>query len=218
MRAFRFFLLLLLVSPFAQAQSQLGLKFSPAISSNRIALVDSLYDVNADGSRFKFSLGLIYDHEITETYFFSTGLIFIPKSVAFTVTDESDNDSNPYPGEPREEYQLNYLQVPLSLKLYTNEIQPDLRIFFQVGMAADIRIFSAPIEEDYDLISEFGAFDSSVIFGGGAEFRAGINTALFASITYQRGLMNTLKTETFSFQEPLQIRNSYISLDLGIKF
>lgn len=218
MRALKLFLLLLIISPLAQAQSQLGLKFSPAISSNRIALIDSLYDVNTDASRFKFSLGLIYDHEITETYFFSTGLIFLPKSVAFTVTDEADNNTDPYPGEPKEEYQLNYLQVPLSLKLYTNEIQPDLRIFFQVGMATEFRIFSAPIEEDYDLISEFGAFDTSVIFGGGTEFRAGINTALFASVTYQRGLMNTLKSETFRFQEPLQIRNSYISLDLGIKF
>lgn len=200
------------------AQSKLGLKFSPSISTNRVSLVDSLYDVESDDSGFKFSIGLIYDHELTETYYFSTGLIFVPRQVAFEASEEADQPTANYNKEPMESYRLNYLQIPLSLKLFTNEVQPDMRVFFQVGMAPEIKVFSEPEEEDYDLIEEFKALDATILFGGGVEYRAGINTTLFASVTYQRGLMNVVKTETFGFQEELFIRSTLVSFDIGIKF
>lgn len=218
----KFLLLSVLVislSSYSNAQSKLGLKFSPAISSNRVSLVDSLYDVESSNSPFKFSIGLIYDHEITETYYFSTGLIFVPKYVGFNVTEEADQPTANYTGKnSQEEYRLNYLQIPLSLKLFTNEIQPDTRIFFQVGLAPEIKVFSEPVEEDYDLIEDFAAMDATILFGGGVEYRAGINTTLFAGFTYQRGLANVIKSETFGFQEDLKIRSTIVSFDLGIKF
>lgn len=210
--------LLTLTCWMASAQSKLGLKFSPSVSTTRVSLVDSLYDVAAESSAFKFSLGLIYDHEITDTYFFSTGLIFVPKQIAFNVTEEPDQPTANYPKNTVEQYRLNYLQIPISLKLYTNEVQPDMRVFFQVGLAPEIRVFSEPVQEDFDLISKFRAFDTSILFGGGVEYRAGINTNLFASITYQRGLINTVKTTTFDFQEKLYLRSTIVSLDMGIKF
>lgn len=200
------------------SQSKLGLKFSPSISSNRISLIDSLYDVESYNNGFKFSIGLIYDHELSETYYLSTGLIFVPKYVGFQVTEEADQPSANYTKEPIEEYRLNYLQIPVSLKLFTNEIQPDTRIYFQVGMAPEIRVFSEPAEEDYDLIETFSNVDATILFGGGVEFRAGINTTLFGGFTYQRGLSSVIKTETWGFQEQLFIRSTLLSLDLGIKF
>ncbi|WP_421874439.1 outer membrane beta-barrel protein [Marinoscillum sp.] len=203
---------------YASAQSKLGLKFSPAISSNRVSLIDSLYDVEPYNNTFKFSIGLIYDHELTETYFLSTGLVFVPKYVGFQVSEEQDQPSANYTKNNIEEYRLNYLQVPISLKLFTNEIQPDTRIYFQVGMAPEIKVFSEPLEEDYDLIEEFRTIDATILFGGGAEYRAGINTTLFAGFTYQRGLANVIKTETFGFQEELFLRSTLVSLDIGIKF
>ena len=204
----------------ASSQSKLGLKFSPAISSTRSSLVDTLYDVEPESSAFKFSIGLIYDHELTETYFLSTGLIFVPKQIAFTVTEELNQPTAKAPAEATQEYRLNYLQVPVSLKLFTNEIQPDMRIFFQVGMAPEIMVFSEPVEEEYNLVEEFKGFDTSILFGSGVEYRVGVNTTLFGSVTYQRALMNTIKTVNFDFQEQeeLYLRSTIVSLDLGIKF
>ncbi len=203
---------------FTYAQSKLGLKFSPAISSNRISLVDSLYDVEKNSSPFKFSIGLIYDYELTETYFFSTGLIFVPKYVGFQVSEEANQPTANYTGNEQEDYRLNYLQLPVSLKLFTNEFQPDARIFFQVGIAPEIKIFSEPVEENYELIEEFKNMDATILFGTGVEYRAGINTTLFAGFTYQRGLANVVKKESFGFQEELYIRNTLVSFDFGIKF
>lgn len=218
MRKILLFFVITIAGLCVHAQSKLGLKFSPAISSNRVSLVDSLYDVESLNSPFKFSIGLIYDHEITETYYFSTGLIFVPKYVGFEVSEEPNQPTANYTGNATEEYRLNYLQIPLSLKLFTNEIQPDTRIFFQVGIAPEIKVFSEALEEDYDLIEKFGAMDATILFGGGVEYRAGINTTLFAGFTYQRGLANVLKSETFGFQEDLYIRNTIASFDIGIKF
>ncbi|MFY0605526.1 MAG: PorT family protein [Cyclobacteriaceae bacterium] len=218
MRKIQLILLFSLVTLFnAGAQSKLGLKFSPMVASNRVSLVDSVYDVEPIGSAFKFSLGLIYDHELTETYFLSTGLIFVPKYFGVEVSAEPGEGGTP-PAEPKQEYRLNYLQIPLSLKLFTNEIQPDTRVFFQVGLAPEIQIFNEPVEEDYDLIENFKGFDTTILFGGGVEYRAGINTTLFASVTYQRGLSNVIKTEIQGFEEELFVRNTVVSFDIGIKF
>ncbi|MFT4833844.1 MAG: hypothetical protein ACI83W_002651 [Marinoscillum sp.] len=217
MRKYQLIVLLLLIFTSAKSQSKLGLKFSPTIASNRVSLIDSVYDVEALGSSFKFSLGLIYDHELTETYYLSTGLIFVPKYFGVEVSAEP-GEGGTTPAEPKQEYRLNYLQIPISLKLFTNEVQPDTRIFFQVGLAPEIQIFNEPVEEDYNLIEDFKGFDTTILFGGGVEYRAGINTTLFASVTYQRGLSNVIKIVNPGFEEELFVRNTVLSFDFGIKF
>ena len=203
------------------AQSKLGLKFSPSISSNRVSLVDSLYDAESIKTPFKFSAGLIFDYEITETYFFSTGVVFVPKYIGVRVKDDPDGQFDPtLPNPQSQDYRVNYLQLPTTLKLFTNEIQPDTKIYFQVGGALEFKIFNEPLEETYNLVEKFYPVDASVLLGGGVEYRAGVNTTLFGGITYQRGLVNTIRETTVDFQENegLYIRNSYLSLDVGIKF
>lgn len=182
-----------------------------------MALVDSLYDVENNENRFKFSVGLIYDLELSDTYYFSTGLVLVPKSVSLLVGPEPESNAV-YNGERAETYNLQYIQIPLTLKLYTNEVMPDGRIYFQVGGSMDFLVSEEPVNEDFTLIQEFKAFDTSIIGGVGFEYRAGINTSLYGGISYQRGLANTVKTLTFDFQDELFIRNTLVSLDLGIKF
>lgn len=218
MRKFILIFTLVFLSFLTNAQSKLGLKFAPVISSSRVSLVDSLYDLNSNGSNTTFSVGLIYDHEITETYFFSTGLIFLPKKTTFSVTAEEAGTALPSGVNPRETYKLQYLQVPVTLKLFTNEVMPDGRVFFQVGTALEFLVNNEPLKEDYDLVKDFRSLDFSVILGGGFEYRAGINTTLFAEVSYQRGLVNQIKALRENFQEELFIRSNIVAIDLGIKF
>jgi hypothetical protein len=164
---------------------------------------------------------LIYDHQITETYFLSTGLIFLPKKTSFTVSSEDTNGSLPSGINPREAYKLQYLQIPVTLKLFTNEVMPDGRVFFQVGTALELLVNNEPIKEDYDMVKDFRNVDFSVILGGGFEYRAGINTTLFVEVSYQRGLVNQIRTlpKVGNFpQEELFIRSNIVSIDFGIKF
>ncbi len=203
----------------AEAQTKIGLKFSPFFSTNRVNLryndlsQDTL-DITKDQTFTRFSLGLIVDQSLTDTYVFSTGIVFIPKRIGFTVEPENGAFFSPI----TEAYNLQYLQLPVSLKLFTNEVLPDLSIFFQVGAGAEFRIFDSPVEETYNFIEEFNPFDLSVILSAGTEYRAGVNTVLFADVSYQRGLLNTVKTTTVPLPENFSIRSTVIMIDLGIKF
>ncbi len=213
------FLLLFSLFHFAEAQFQLGLKFSPAVSSNRVKLIsdqsNDTLDIGGAGSRTVFSLGLIGDYNIADTYIFNSGIIWIPKKIRFTVAPGDDGGSYP---NAQEEYNLQYLQIPITLKLYTNEILPDLAIFFQLGMASEFKVFEEPDREEYVLIDRFRFFDTSVILGGGVEYRAGINTILFVDVNYQRGLVSAIKSTGVPVEGDFTIRNSMLMFEFGIKF
>ena len=202
----KLFLALFLLSAFGSlAQVKLGLKLAPVITANR-ATNDSL-NIDENGSKVKFSIGLVLDKQLSETYFLSSGLIYLPKRVAYINADRT----------VAEEYTLQYLQIPISLKLFTNEIAPDLKPYIQVGSGLEFKVFDEPKDPSFVNIQKFHAIDIPVIIGAGIEYRAVINTTLFGGFSYQRGLINTVSEATAGFED-LQIRNTIFSIDLGLKF
>lgn len=208
------FVLIFVGSLSASAQVKLGLKFSPSINNSRTFLPSDTIDVDPVNGLFKFSLGLIADMELTDTYYLSSGLLVVPKRVGIDIKPENGSTF-----APRTEYfDLQYVQIPATLKLYTNEILPDGSLYFQVGGAADIKVFEQPVEEEYDFISEFSTVDLTVVFGGGFEYQAGLNTALFGGVTYNRGLTNVVKSTQSALDNEFAIRTSVLMFDLGIKF
>jgi len=195
------------------SQTKLGLKFSPLFSSHKISLKSDLLEVSQGKIATRMSIGLIVDHPLTDTYFLSSGLIYLPKRVSINLVEEGSGTA---PTNPFESYDLNYLQVPLSLKLFTNEIAPDISLFFQIGLALEFKIFEQELNEDYEFISKFRFFDTAAIIGTGIEYRLGINTLFFAGISLQKGLINIINQTNPDY--PLVIRNQIVSIDLGMKF
>jgi len=198
------FCIALIFSLTLSAQTKLGLKLAPVVASNRVT--NEAQDVDSDGAKLKMSVGLIVDKQLSDAYFLSSGLIYVPKRAAFRAAADST-----------EEYTLQYLQVPITLKLFTNEVAPDMKIYFQVGGALEVKVFDEPKDPTYDTVEKFNPADFSVILGSGVEYRAGINTTIFAGISYQRGLANVVN-EAVVGAEDLQIRNTILSFDLGVKF
>jgi len=198
-------------SNFGQAQTKLGLKFSPLFSFNQVELNSDTLDADDDGTNVKFSLGLVVDQPLTDTYFFSTGLFIVPKKVAIGITEDGGTFPNAL-----EEYNLQYLQLPVTLKLMTNELSPDFGIFFQVGGGFEVKLSDRALEEEYVLVESFKPFDVMVLIGGGIEYRVGVNTTLFGGLSYQRGVINVVD-ETMSNLD-LDVKNSVLTIDFGIKF
>ena len=214
MRKSLLFLSFILVGALACfSQTKLGLKFSPLFSSHKISLKSDQLDVFQGKTATRMSIGLIVDHPFTDTYFLSSGLIFLPKRVSINLEEE---DGGTAPTNPFESYDLNYLQVPLSLKLFTNEIAPDMSLFFQVGLTLEFKIFEQALNEDYEFISNFSFFDTAAIIGSGIEYRLGVNTIFFAGATLQKGLINVINQTDPDY--PLFIRNQVVSIDVGMKF
>ena len=199
------FLLIVLSAVGSQAQIKLGLKLAPVITANRAK--NDAQTVENDGSKMKFSIGLIADKTLSDTYFLSSGLIYLPKRVAF-------RDAT---GTIEEEYKLQYLQIPATLKLFTNEIAPDLKGYLQLGSALEIMVFNEEEDPSFTTVEKFTPIDIPVILGAGVEFRAGINTTIFGGFSYQRGLVNVVNSAEAGLGD-LQLRNTIFSIDLGVKF
>ncbi len=199
------FSLLILLSVGSMAQVKLGLKLAPVISSNRAK--NDLQTVENDGSKMKFSIGLVADKTLSDTYFLSSGLIYLPKRIAFRNAD----------GTVEEEYKLQYLQIPATLKLFTNELAPDLKAYLQVGSALEIKVFDEAEDPSFVNVEKFTPIDIPVILGAGIEYRAGINTTLFGGFSYQRGLINAVNEASAAFED-LQLRSTIFSIDFGVKF
>ena len=214
MRKSLLFLSFILVGALAcLSQTKLGLKFSPLFSSHKISLKSDQLEVFQGKTATRMSIGLIVDHPFTDTYFLSSGLIYLPKRVSINLEEE---DGGTAPTNPFESYDLNYLQIPLSLKLFTNEIAPDSSLFFQVGLILEFKIFDQALNEDYEFISKFNFFDTAAIIGTGIEYRLGINTIFFTGISLQKGLINIINRTNPEY--PLVIRNQIVSIDVGMKF
>lgn len=205
-----FFALLTLQT--AYAQSKIGIKFSPTLSTNRISFTGEGYSVSSNGVGGRFIFGPIFDLFVTENYYFSTGLLFAPKRIGISVTDRLAGRTSD------QVYNLQYLQLPASLKLFTNEMALDTRVYFQIGGALDVKIASNA-KDDYDIryIDQTRFFDFTVQLGTGVEYRLGYNTLLFGGFFYNRGLVNAV-TSTTPEGLDINIKNDLVGLDLGIKF
>lgn len=215
---FLFIFLLGTMVSYAQSDYILGIKVAPVISSYRIQNTNDDYEIDNGSSALKLSFGLVVDKKLTENYILSTGLIYVPRGVnlATELLNTDPEAALPAFNDP-DEYKLQYLQVPLTIKMFTNEFIPDGRIAFQLGMAPEIKVYEEALEPDDALVEKFQPFNLPVILGAGVEYRVGINTILFGGVSYQRGLNNILKDTQLGSDE-FELRSTVVSIDAGIKF
>ena len=104
------------------------------------------------------------------------------------------------------------------MKLFTTEVMPDVKGFFQLGILAEVKIFSEALDESYTMVEKFKPYDASFIFGIGAEHDSGASSVLYAAIVYNRGLINAISQVESGVTDDLITKLDMISLQLGIKF
>ena len=213
----------------ASAQVEIGLKISPAITSLR-AESTSKNSFASDGSQLGFSGGLVVDYFFGENYAFSTGLELAGKGGTIRYTDYLNNGAgNGNPVAVSMKMSTQYLQIPLSVKLFTNEIAPATRLYFQVGGSLNVPIgtridgnkfYKDPVTGTENKAGDYiYFFDADALITAGAEYTLGKSTKLFAGLGYHRGLVDI--DHYFESQRgfsDVTIKNSSFGLDLGIKF
>lgn len=200
------FIFLMSVS-YLNAQTRLGLKVSPLLSVNRANDDENNVNINSDGVGLRMSVGPVIDVYLKENYYFSTGLFYTPKRVGVAINDS---------GLTREEdYSLQYLQLPATIKLFTNELALDKRLYFQLGGQTEIKI-NEKNSDPNNFVERFRFFDFSVVAGFGLEYRIGVNSTVFGGISYTRGLINAASKRRSDYD--FSIKNDLVSLDLGIMF
>ena len=207
----RYILIFLFLAGYSNAFSQqikIGVQLSPTLSFNRVSDESPNIDFAGSGVGGRALAGAIVDYMLQENYFVSSGLFFVPKRVGLR-----DNAAD----QVREAYKLHYLQIPATMKLFTNEVALDTRIYFQAGFTLDIKLLEDNLSDEVKYVEDFGFVDSSLLLAVGAEHRYGYNTILFGGFSYRRGLGNVVRNQ-YEPSEDIVIKNDLFSLDLGVKF
>jgi hypothetical protein len=214
----------------SQSNVQLSIRFAPGLAFNS-AQIEGALPITNEGTAVRLSGGLSADIFVSETYAFSTGLWYTIKRSAFENVPFSRTSTGATP-LGISEYNLQYLQVPVSLKLFTNEITTDTRVYFQLGGTFDVKLaekakrqgenafYRRSVAQDTKVYSPI---DVGILLGAGVEMRLSEHNSAYAGLTYNRGLMNALKgglkdDAGTSYNDQMKSINSLLSLELGLKF
>jgi len=212
---FLVFLMLFSSSTFSQRFS-----FS-IIADPQIAwLRTELDEVKSDGPVFGINGGLVFDRYFTENYAFSTGISLWQTGgkLLFTEGMTIQTRSGDKTLDPNSSmiYRLQYLTIPLSLKLNSNEIGY-MSFFAHVGINNHISIGkSANVpstdENKVGIPEEINIFSMSYFFGGGGEYSLGGNTRLLAGLYFTSGFWDITSSEEY------RATLSAVSLRIGVRF
>jgi hypothetical protein len=197
-----------------------GLSFSVVLDPQITWMNSNSKRVDREGTNFGIGGGLVMDNYFAENYAFSTGLIILGTGGSLSFRDSipfkfGDTRDNIPPGSTTR-YRLQYLTVPFSLKLKSNEIGY-IKFFAHLGLNAHINLKATgdiPVlsVEGEDIRDEVNFFMMSYFFGGGTEYSLGGNTALLAGIYFTSGIWDV--TENTDFRAHV----GSVSLRLGVKF
>lgn len=187
--------------------------------------VEHAIQYESDGSRLVAGWGLVFDYNFTENYTLSTGFRFGGQGGKFVYEDSIDNKRT----SVDRIYKMKYLEIPLDLKLKTNQIGY-FTYFFQIGLRPGFRM-EAIAEDEYrsndpenksvDLVEadESQLFHLGFNVGLGAEYQISKSFSAFAGLSYRSGMTDILDGESGldpNLHESARLRG--ISLSAGFIF
>ncbi len=194
---------------------RLGLKAAPSIG-----WIKSKSDtVVANGTHIGFSFGLITEFVLADNYSFATG--FDVSSIG------GKSKYQNYLGIKNDDYKLKYLEIPLTLKMKTDQInyasfygQIGLSLGFNLNSRSDQTLTDVAGNEisnknNVDVKKDINFLRSSFIIGGGTEIAILGNTAVLIGFTYNNGLLNMYSSNN---QYDKNANNNYVALNIGVLF
>jgi len=219
----------LALAPAAFAQVEIGLKISPSITSLR-AESPAPESFQGTDSKVSFGGGVFVDYFFGQNYAINTGLFLTGKGGSFTYTDTGKGGmASSYKQPMSQKLTMQYLEIPATIKLFTNEVAPATRLYFQVGPSIAIPVGTRINGEKFytdtftqaqsSASSHVFAVDVNLLGSVGAEYQLGSSTKLLAGLSYHRGLLDLDRyfEKERGFKD-VSIKNSVFALDLGIKF
>lgn len=189
---------------------RLGLKAHPTFGY----LSSEETSFERDGIRLGFSYGLLIDYGFAENYAFATELSVTTNGGKFSTKLNDTVYSN--------SYMLQYVEVPLTLKLRTSEIG-SMRYYGQFGLSLGVNVkarnessktYGATTSDVVrtDIEDEINLLRMGLIIGAGVEYGITGNTELTAGITFNNGFTDIASDDN------MKIINSYFALNIGVLF
>jgi hypothetical protein len=189
---------LLVISAFGQ-----GTKFGVFIDPQITWLSSDTRFVNNDGIIMGINGGLAVDKYFQKNYAIQTGIALGTQGGKLNYTNESYTTAfgevDTLPAGTTVDYKLNYITIPLGLKLRSNEIGY-FSYFAQVGFTNQFNIKARANSSDGSLdksniSDEIGLFNISWHFGGGVEYAISKDTSLSLGLIYHNGFLDILSDD-----------------------
>lgn len=208
----------------SQAQDiKIGLHVDPLISW----FATDIKEVRNDGARTGFNFGISVNRYFSPYYSFSTGINIITAGGRLTGSDTTvmvlgkheSLSAVVMPGSSVV-YKIQYLSVPLGLKLQTNEIGyitmfSDFGIDPKVVIGGNVDIPSLDISDEKAL-KELKLFNLSYHINLGFEYSFGGNTAMVFGLGFDNNFIDITKDRG---DQPLdKVTHKLLSFRIGVNF
>jgi hypothetical protein len=176
-------------------------------------------NVNKDGSYFGLNGGLVLDRYFKKNYALHTGISIGTQGGGIKYdtpsTFETNDTTVTLPAHTTVDYKLQYITIPLGLKLRTNQIG-NFTYFALIGFTNQFNIKGKASSSENtlsgDLINkEIAFYNLAYHFGAGAEYSISQDTALSFGLVYNNGFIDIAKHNG-------NIKTRVLSLSVGIMF
>jgi hypothetical protein len=175
-----------------------------------------------DGVNLGFSYGLLADFNIAPNYSFSTGLTVTTingKSTEINPSPYYDSSLGTNPTAYNLKYMLQYLEIPLTLKLKTEKVG-DVRWYgqfglsndFNIGAKQDVSLSGKKLVDRLNVKQDINFYRAGLIIGAGVEYDVARNTSITTGLTYNNGFTD------ISDDKSRSVKNHYLGLNFGVFF
>jgi hypothetical protein len=208
---------------YSQPKISIGLHADPVVSW----FSSDISETKNDGARPGFSFGFKFASYFSANYAFSTGISIINAGGRLVSTQptvlilgkQADKITTVQSNKPVV-YKIQYLSVPLGLKLQTNQIGyitffSDLGLDPKVVIGGKVDIPSLDITGE-NASSELQNFNLSYHITGGIEYSIGGNTAFVLGLNFENNFLDITK-ETGT-QPSDKVSHKLLSARIGINF
>lgn len=207
---------------------RLGFKGNPLFST----IKPNTDHYNSLGTKVGFSYGLMFDYFIKDNYAISSefGISSLGGKVEFNKSDTIVNSN----------VNIRYIDIPVTIKLLTNELNDKMKIYGKFGLGLSFRIKSS-LDNEYkkgqnvfenDDIKNASDFiqpiNTSLVIGAGVEYNLADNLDLVVGITYNNGFSNIMKSKTmYKYVDPntgvaavkaFDANMNFVTLNIGLLF
>lgn len=178
------------------------------------------------GSGFGFGGGIIADYAFSERYWLGTGIGITNLPASTIVTNASSFTTTA-------DYNIRYLEIPITIKLLTGEIGTGSVGYFKYFGQAGVNL-AVPLSARFDLTStdpsmliveenekankQIQKVNLGLIIAAGAEYNVADQTSLYAALWYNSGFTGILKSVQGLNDNDDRVTLGYIGLKFGAMF
>lgn len=233
-----------LAAPKLNAQDDAGVRFGIKLAPNMSWFKSDTKGLESDGSKLGYTFGLVTEFPIGEkgNYRFATGLFLNAVGGKYLQAYSYTENNQSLTKKLGSDVKLQYIQIPVTMKLMTNEIGY-MRYYGQIGFDVAANVKAKANYDDAVVTTDPNTQETSVSFrkmdkedikdriqpvraglvvGAGLEYNFSGSTTVQAGVTYNNGLTNLLKKvevpDGNGNMKKAKLLQNYLELNLALFF